>query len=285
MQLSIELADLEAMIPDHRGNTLFERALATGTTGEDLINLIANYIQFNSSFGSGVANLAGEIGSQPDLFQDMAEPLKIFADRSVEVASRILFAAVDEFNDSGTEHLDTHRTLAQAALKGIGQFFGYTPSQLNDIISINSVTTEAIEQVRLGYAISQNVTEEVLFRALGFHMGSEILADEEFRLIDELLKQEHPELVSHLERTHVEINGYPHSTYYWIRIHTTVEADHFASASTGVNLALQYYAGKHQLEEVRKWVLEGFATFASIQSMFMQGLLNSQLVSDVATNN
>lgn len=275
MSLTIEHKDLEPVINAHAGNDLFKESLSLVQSPEDLINLIAHYIQFNGTFGSGVANLAGEIGCKPSLFRDPNEALLIFADRSVEVASRVFFAAVDEFDDRDTAHLDTHRTLAQAALKGIGQYFGYTPTQLNDVISIIPETNDAIGRVRNGYAISQHVTEEVLFRAMGFHMGSEILADEEFQLMDDFFKQEYPELVEHLERTEVEINGNAHSTYYWIRIHTTVEADHFASAAAGVNLALKYYAGTYQHEQVREWILEGFADFAKVQEAFMRQLKNS----------
>ena len=42
------------------------------------------------------------------------------ADRAAEVASDFFYAAIDEFDDRSTPWRDTHRTLAQATLKGVG---------------------------------------------------------------------------------------------------------------------------------------------------------------------
>jgi hypothetical protein len=270
--LTIEKTDLEPIIARHEGNKLFIEALERATNSEALLRLLARYIQFNSSFGGGVANLSGEIAVKQDLFRDSNEPLIIAADRSVEVASKIFFAAIDEFDDRDTVQKDTHRTLAQATLKGTGQFFGYSPSALNSVVSINKVTLDAIGKVRNGYAVSQLVDEQVLFRAMGFHMGSEVLADEEFRLLDTFLRKQYPELVDYLEKTKIEINNVQHLAYYWIRIHTTVEADHFASAAAGVNMALEYCVGQESPECIKQWILDGFTEFASVQTEFMNGL-------------
>jgi hypothetical protein len=269
---TIERRDFEPIMARHDWNKVLAAVLNGITSNEELLRFLARYIQFNSPFGGGVANLAGEIAVKQDLFRDPDEPLAITADRSVEVASKIFFAAIDEFDDRATIHLDTHRTLAQATLKGAGQFFGYGPSALNRVLSINQATLDAIGKVRNGYGVSQAVNERILFRALGFHMGSEILADEEFRLLDGFLRKQHPELVNYLKKSKVEINGIEHATYYWIRIHTSVEADHFASAAIGANMALRYYAGRESQEQVKQWILEGFAEFAAVQTEFMKGL-------------
>lgn len=269
---TIERKDLTPILDPHTGNKVFAQVLDGVASNDELLRLLARYIQFNSPFGGGVANLAGEIAVRQDLFRDPDEPLGITADRSVEVASKIFFAAIDEFNDRATPHMDTHRTLAQATLKGAGQFFGYDPSALNGVVSVNEITAAAIGKVRKGYAVSQSVDEQDLFRALGFHMGSEILADEEFRLLDGFLRKKYPALVDCLEKTKVEINGVQHAAYYWVRIHTTVEADHFTAAAAGANQALQYYAGQESQYQVKEWILAGFAEFASVQTEFMRGL-------------
>jgi hypothetical protein len=269
---TLERRDLEPIMAQHEWTKVLAAVLNGITSNEELLRFLARYIQFNSPFGGGVANLAGEIAVKQDLFRDLNEPLAITADRSVEVASRIFFAAIDEFDDRATIQMDTHRTLAQATLKGAGQFFGYGPSALNSVVSINKVTLDAISKVRNGYGVSQAVNECILFRALGFHMGSEILADEEFRLLDGFLRKQYPELVDYLKQSKVEINGVQHVTYYWIRIHTSVEADHFAAAAVGANMALRYYAGQESQEQVKRWILEGFAEFATVQTEFMKGL-------------
>jgi len=237
------------------------------------VRALGRYIQFNSTFGGGVANLAGEIAVRQDLFRDREEPVQILADRSVEVAADIFFAAVDEFDDRATNQRDTHRTLAQATLKATGRFFGYDLSALDAIVRPNETTLAAIRQVRAGYGISQVVDEAKLFRDLGFHMGSEILADEEFQVIDRFLRSRHGDLVDYLENTEVTINEAAHRAYYWIRIHTSVEADHFAFAVKGANRALRYYVGPGRAADAKVGIVEGFREFAGVQAAFMDGLL------------
>ena len=78
---------------------------------------------------------------------------------------------------------------------------------------------------------------------MGFHVGSEILADQEFVIIDAVLKARRPEMVAALEAMRVEVLSEKHNAYYWIRIHTGVEAEHFDAALKGVNNALRFYAG------------------------------------------
>src|SRR6185295_4655061 len=158
----------------------------------DLEHVLASH-SGNSIFGSGVANLAGEIGARQNLFRDADEPAALIADRSVEVAAPFFFAAIDEFGGAG--HRSTHRTLAQATLKGAGCFLGYDGATLNRLAEPNLRTLTAMDKVRAGYAINQQVGEQELFRAIGFHIGSEVLADEEFNLLDGFLRAEYADLV------------------------------------------------------------------------------------------
>ena len=123
-----------------------------------------------------------------------------------------------------------------------------------------------------GYGIGERLPEPRLFSAMGFHVGSEILADREFLIIDETLKEKRGALVAHLSSTRVEILGQKHDAYYWVHIHTGVEAEHFDAALRGVNSALRYYAGGHALAEVKGWILGGFAAFAKVQGEFMDAL-------------
>lgn len=271
---TIDRSDLEQVLALHSGNSIFKQALERIRTGADLLGTLSWYIYFNSIFGSGVANLAGEIGARQNLFRDPDESLEIASDRSVEVAARFFFAAIDEFG--GAAHRSTHRTLAQATLKGSGSFLGYEIAALNQIVEPNVRTLTAIDKVQDGYAINQHVDEQKLFRAIGFHMGSEVLADEEFNILDSFLRAEHADLVEHLKRARVSINGVEVAAYHWIQIHTTVEADHFDAAMLGANLALRYYAGAESQARIKEWILDGFREFAAIQTDFMNGLMEQE---------
>ena len=264
--------DLVPVLEAHRGNddlkTTFESALEPAR----LLTILGRYVQFNSAFGPGLANLAGEIAARQGLFVDPVEPVRLLADRAAEVAADFFYAAVDEFDDRATPWRDTHRTLAQATIKGLGRHFGYAMEALDGVISINDETRGAMARVFDGYGVGAHLEERALFEGMGFHVGSEILADREFVIIDEVLRRTRPEVVQALEGMQVEILGARHNAYYWIRIHTGVEAEHFEAALKGVNRALGFYAGKNDLAQVKAWMLGGFERLARVQSGFMAAL-------------
>lgn len=270
---TIEKSDLEPIIARHQSGGAFSRVLDQVQSPADLIRVLACYIHFNATFGGGVANLAGETAIRQNLFRTADEEVKLIADRSAEVASDIFFAAIDEFDDRATFHRDTHRSLAQATLKATGAFFGYTPQALDRLIWINDATTGAIRQVQEGYCVNRSVTEDTLFQAIGFHIGSEILADDEFNVFDRFLRNRYAELVTHLENSKVEIDGVKHAAYYWVHVHTSVEADHFGAAVKAANRSLRYYAGGENTATVKEWIIEGFGKFAEVQGRFMDGLI------------
>src|SRR2546428_3457420 len=150
----IGLADLETILHGHAGNVIFADALERTGRGEELLCALSRYIHFNSLFGGGVANLAGEIAARQDLFRDADEPVEMAADRSVEVAAGIFFAAIDEFGGHSKIQRSTHRGMAQATLKATGCFFDLSPSQLNELAKPSASTLVAIREVRDGYRIN-----------------------------------------------------------------------------------------------------------------------------------
>jgi hypothetical protein len=272
MNAAITRADLDALLRAHQGEKALQAALSAASQPERLLRVLGRYVQFNSAFGPGVANLAGEIGARQGLFQDPDEPVRVVADRAAHVASDFFYAAVDEFDDRATPWRDTHRTLAQATLKGMGNHLGYDAERLNRLLDVDDETRAAMAKVLEGYGIGKALGERELFHAMGFHAGSEILADREFTIIDQHLRQHHPALVAALEPMTVEILGERHNAYYWIRIHTGVEIEHFDAALKGVNHALRFYAGPTAVADLKAWALAGFARFAQVQSEFMTGL-------------
>ena len=271
-QLTITQDDLAPVLAIHSGNATFRAVLLSALAPERLTRILAQYIQFNSAFGPGVANLAGEIAARQGLFRDPDEPLVIASDRAAHVASDFFYAAVDEFDDRATPWRDTHRTLAQATLKGVGVHFGYATDRLNEIAAVKGATEAAMAEVWEGYGIGARLEEERLFAAMGFHTGSEILADQEFVILDRHLREKHPDLVRSLEPMTVEILGERHNAYYWVRIHTGVEAEHFDAALKGVNAALRFYSGAVELGTAKDWILQGFSSFADVQQEFMASL-------------
>src|SRR5712692_316283 len=223
--LTIEKSELTPIVDHYGGSRTFERTLSHIADKADFLRLFARYVHFNSIFGSGVANLAGAIAARQDLFRDLQEPATLTADRSVEVASYFFATAVDEFAGKSDRRQYTHRFLAQASLKAAAQFFGYGGSALDRSAPLNKATRMAVREVVQGYGLQQPMEEENLFSAMGFHLGSEILADAEFRI--------------------PRFPGAAHASDSWVHLHARIAADHFALARTRSNRALFYYAGTH----------------------------------------
>jgi hypothetical protein len=276
--LAITREDLKPTLEAHRGNDeLRDAFLRAVDKPEALLNVVCRYIQFNGAFGPGLANLSGEIAARQGLFRDREEPIDVIADRAAEVASDFFHAAVDEYDDRATPWRDTHRTLAQACLKGLAAFHGFEASRLNEILVVNKSTHDAMARVFEGYGIGEKLSDRRLFAGMGFHAGSEVLADQEFTIIDKVLRERLPEMVKALTDMRVRVGQAPeqHKAYYWISIHTSVEADHFDSAVQGVNKALRYYTGQNDAQTVKDWIIRGFADFARVQADFMAGLSSS----------
>jgi hypothetical protein len=235
------------------------------------VRFLGRYASWNGFFGSGVAALAGKIGRSRRLFLDPEQPLHALADRSVYVASFFFDAARDEFDDRDTVHRDTHRCLAQSMLKGAIDFDARTTASLRDAATVNALTDEpewlniVNDHVARGYGVGQPDDLPGIFGAIGYHLGSELLADREFSIIDETLRAEAPDLVDALKTTRVNIAGQEHVAYQWIAIHSGhgggAEADHFDWATQGARLALRFVpASRHA--ELRDAVHDGFVAFA-----------------------
>lgn len=271
---SITQTDLEPIIQNHPGNHAFAEALERIKAPSDLVKVLTRYTYFNATFGAGVASLAAKIGTRPDLFRDLSEPVYVLSDRSMDIASDIFAAAVDEFDDRATNHKDTHRSLAQATLRATLDFFGLTSEQANQCATINEATRKAIVAVHQGYGVGRMLTDADIFQAIGFHIGSEVLADGEFHHMDDFFQNRYPELTTYLANSTVPINGERHAAYFWVRIHTSVEEDHFAFALTGANRALQYYVGALTSERAKEHLLAGVKEFAKLQQCFMAEIGN-----------
>ena len=234
-----------------------------------LVRFISRYANLNAWFGSGVASLSGKIGRSRGIFVDPTEPILDIADRSVLVASYFFDAARDEFDDRDTPERDTHRCLAQACIKGmIGYYFDLTKP------GISSVVNKMLEQplwltgigslVAAGYGVTSSEQSVDLFRSMGYHLGSEILADFEFSYIDKALRKERYKLVDYLKDSKFTIAGVSHKGYAWIGLHSgegsAKEVDHFNWAVQGVQVALGFVPAEDRAQ-LRHQVHLGIQSF------------------------
>ncbi|MCP4809104.1 MAG: hypothetical protein GY913_13195 [Proteobacteria bacterium] len=269
----IHLKDLQARHDFSASKALVESALGRAMrSNTSLVRFFARYTSWNGYFGSGVAALAAKCGRSRKVFMDRNQPIEQLADRSVFVGSFFFDAARDEFDDRDTVHRDTHRCLAQATLSGL-----ITYSRLTETGEINMLLSDPVwldalqERVAVGYGARSADTPASIFRAMGYHLGSEVLADEEFSLIHTAMEQANPDLVKWLDGHSVTIAGQEHNAWYWVKIHSGhgggVEADHFDWAIKGVRRGFQF--SKPTLHpELKKQVFLGFDDFARDHAEF-----------------
>lgn len=243
------------------------------------LRFLGRYTSWNGLFGSGVAALAGKIGRSRRLFLDPDEPIEALADRSVYVGSFFFDAARDEFDDHESVHRDTHRCLAQATLKGMLAIEAAQVPTLADRHSVNALLAEPdwLQELNVrvaqGYGVGSADDLPAIFHAIGYHLGSELLADREFSIIDETLRHAAPALVQELLMKRVAIAGQEHVAYHWIAIHSGhgggAEADHFEWATQGARLALRF---THEADHaaLKQRLVQGFVTFSHDHRRFFE---------------
>ena len=278
-EATVELSDLQRLCDFESREALVRDKLREAFVDPvKRVRFLGRYTSWNGFFGSGVATLAGKIGRCRGLLLDPQQPVKSLADRSVYVASFFFDAARDEFDDRDTVHRDTHRCLAQSTLKGLIDDARASGALKNDA-AINTLLEEPDwllalnKRVARGYGASSDDDLAALFTSIGYHLGSELLADQEFSTIDSTLRSEAPQLVEHLKTTKVNVAGQDHIAYQWISIHSGhgggAEADHFEWATQGAKLAFRFVpAAQHA--ELKHHLHRGFVKFAGDHLEFFQ---------------
>lgn len=274
----INKTDLQGLVDFDAHEQLVRTAVVAGMRpGLSRVQFFGRYASWNGFFGSGVAAMCGKIGRCRGLFIDVEEPLFAAADHSVYVASFFFDAARDEFKEHTNKRVrDTHRCLAQATVKGVVQ---------HEIASGRVTLGEAQHcfineprwlnrmnhHVAVGYGAHNADSLEHVFHAMGFHLGSELLADREFSVLDDVIKTQAADLYACLSATEVQLIDHPHNAYQWIKIHSgegdAVEADHFLWATQGVHKALEYTPAKLR-DAAMQQVHAGFVDFAEQHEKF-----------------
>lgn len=273
MTTTIAREELEALCDFQAAEARVRKALAEAMPDPaGFVRFFGRYTAWNGYFGSAVATLAGKLGRCRGLFLDPEQPIQQLADRSVFVASFFFDAARDEFDDRDTVHRDTHRCLAQSTLKGLIDYqAGQGLAKLKDTADINALLHEPLwlralnAQVAQGYGAGTPDDLAAAFYSIGYHLGSELLADREFSLIDQTMREGAPAMVEFLKQHKVNIAGQEHVAYQWVGIHSGhgggAEADHFEWATQGAKLAFRF-APPALHGDLRRELHRGFRGFA-----------------------
>jgi hypothetical protein len=275
--------DFDKLFDRHFNNTTIEATI--GIAAADPIKLyyfMQRYAYFNSFAGSLVARLASSIGISYKLFQNKETSIIEQADQGLEIAAKVLAATIDEHADAGAQNVP-HRTLAQITLKAVGEYSKLSNIELNKIGETPKWMDTIIDDLIAGYQ-GQIDHPQFLATALGFHIGSELLADQEYSLLDKVVRYTHrgKGFDAWLRGKQVEIEGKKISPWYWVVVHgkhnaSGVEAEHFQLALDALNLFAQDRPESHDL--IFSWAANGFLQFADLQ----QRLFNCIKVENMMT--
>jgi hypothetical protein len=265
MTPQIDEAFFRALVDIDASDERVRQRIASLRGNAELLRFFVRYASWNGCFANGVTRLVSMIGANRDLFREAGFPRAV-SDRSNYIASFIFDAARDEYDDHINPIRDTHRCMAQASLIGMKDFLGLGDAALDEADPPQLVALN--DAVLRGYAGDHGAAGGEagrVFAGIGYHLGSELLADHEFSLIDEYLHREQAALVKHLMHTTVNLAGGTHRCYAWVGVHSGhgggVEADHFEYALGAARAAIQFLVGHDEAGAVEA-LKAGFMAFA-----------------------
>lgn len=248
----------------------------TGENDKNLIRYFARYTAWNMPFGSGVASLAAKMSRASWVFRDPTQQIDALADRSVIIASYVFDAARDEYNDHTLPHRATHRCLAQAMLGSMINRMWPNPTP-ETIAEINIWLKEPMwllrleDHVAIGYGHRDDDALEPIFKAIGFHLGSELLADMEFSVLDQYIHDRRPDWAQWLNTHTFLIGKHRQEAMKWLSIHSGhgggVEADHFLWATKSATRGLEFVSKEYH-ERAGDALKEGFISFVRDHDRF-----------------
>ncbi|MBD1821255.1 hypothetical protein H6F51_01815 [Cyanobacteria bacterium FACHB-DQ100] len=229
------------------------------------------FVHYGRSYSFLVPRLAGIIGSSKLLY-DPNCAIAAHAERAMDVAANVLTAALEEFRDPRTNV--SHRTLSYGLLDKLAEYAGLSQAEIKDVATSGDWLAGVLKAVNEGYdAQSDDLSSMV--RAMGFHVGAEIVGEYECSIINEVLysEQRQTQFGQFIKQNKLHFEAGSVSPWYWIVIHGTfgtkgVELKHSDGALLALNQVVQYAdASEAQIVE---WADQGFAQFNQTQQRFFQ---------------
>jgi hypothetical protein len=247
------------------------------------------FIYFNGYTSAVISRLASSIAMSRYLFQDSDIAVIEESDRGFDIAMKVMVAAYDE----GSNDAASHRALAQALLKTMGNYAGLSDAERNQFMAIPAWLDDIAESVMEQYQGKPNDVA-ALVRSLGFHAASELMGDVEYALIDRIFRYDNKNtgFYQYLSKVPpVEISGHRYNPWCYILIHSQyegdgVEASHFECVADALNMVVKYRP--ESAEQIMEWALEGFTSFISLEQRLFREITQecqSRFASSLTTQN
>jgi hypothetical protein len=242
-------------------NQLLQQRLDSIDSTEKLACFLHRFLHFNDALAARVPYLAGLIHLSPTLFSDPTDIEAFCRQRSASIAAHIAAAAIDEYRTADGRNM-VHQHLSQAFFRGVLRHFELDGSEFNSRYPLPPVLTGLLHEARTMFF--DRVGTQPIFGAIGFHVGLEFFANEEFNLVDAFLGAHYPNLVVALQDG-TEAGSAP---YTWLSLHTVLEIDHYRAGLEAVRESIRYCSPCEAAPQMGQQILAGLNAFANLQRRF-----------------
>jgi len=230
-----------------------------------LIRFLHRFVLFNDALAARVPFVAGLIHLTPNVFLDPSEGVDFCRQANGRVAAYVAEAASDEYH-LDAEGSGVHQHLSQRFLNGVLTFHRVDRAAFDRDHPLPPVLDRILDEARAKFLDER--TAPAIFRALGFHVGLEFFAHQEFNLVDAWLRARFPALVEALEQERGS-----RSEYIWLALHTVVEIGHYRAGIEALKSALRFYRHPEEKPAMADLIKEGFNAFVDLQSRYYDAIL------------
>jgi hypothetical protein len=238
-----------------------QRRLDSIGSNEALLCFLHRFVLFNDALAARVPFLAGLIHLTPNLFLDREVDEEFCRQCNGRIAAYVAEAASDEYQMTEQQIL-VHQYLSQQFFLGALDHLGQDGKSFDRRFPAPDRVKALLGEARERHFSSRG--PEQLFAALGFHVGLEVFAHQEFNLVDAWLGERHRALVDYLRRS---------AAYRWLSIHTVVEITHYHAGLKALKLALDTYRNPEERPRMTACIRDGLASFIDLQARFYEAIL------------
>jgi hypothetical protein len=252
---------IESFIRSAPNNAFLQAKLTVLDAPERLLLFLHRFLIFNDALAARVPYLAGLIHLTPDLFVDPETPCGFLGQLNGRIAAHVAEAASDEYRMSNGRNM-AHQHLSQVFFRGALAFYGpESPSSFEIRHPAPAAITALLAEARSKFFVAPTTGD--IFAGLGFHIGLEFFANEEFNLVDRHLCARHAALVETLKRGGDGINDYT-----WLSLHTVVEIGHYNAGLEAVREAVALYRDRAQAPQMAERIMDGLDAFSDLQQRY-----------------
>ena len=257
---------VEEAISSAPNKEILQHQLDAIASDDALLTFLHRFVLFNDALAARVPFLAGLIHLTPNLFTDSPVGVEFCRQANGRIAAFVAEAASDEYRMPGGRNM-VHQYLSQRFFRGTLAFYHTDERTFDGVHPFPPKLIELLDEARHKYFDRKG--PEQIFAGLGFHVGLEFFAHQEFNLVDDYLRARHPKLVEALERDDKDT-----PSYVWLALHTIVEEGHYRAGLQALNAAMTYYADVPTKPTMAMEIRNGFNAFVDLQRRYYEAILS-----------